>query len=51
MANYNNSTYIQKAIESVLNQIYSNWELVIVDDCSTDNSIEKIKLYLIEKKY
>jgi len=50
MANYNNSTYIQEAIESVLNQTYSNWELVIVDDCSTDNSIEKIKFYLIDKR-
>ena len=50
MANYNNSKYIQEAIESVLNQTYSNWELVIVDDCSTDNSIEKIKLYLIDKR-
>ena len=47
--NYNYSRFIDKSIESVLNQTYENIELIIIDDFSTDDSIEKIKLY--EKKY
>ena len=42
--NYNASKYIAATIESVQNQTYKNWELLIVDDCSTDNSIEIIKV-------
>lgn len=50
MANYNNSKYISEAIQSVLNQTFLDWELVIVDDHSTDNSIDIIKPYLIDKR-
>ena len=50
MANYNNEKYIQEAIRSVISQIYSNWELIIVDDASTDNSIEKITPFLDDKR-
>jgi len=39
MPNYNGAKYIGKAIHSVFSQNYSNWELLIVDDCSTDSSI------------
>lgn len=42
---YNSSQYIKKAIESVLNQTYKDIELIIVDDCSTDNTIEIISKY------
>lgn len=45
MPNYNSGKYISQAIESVLNQTYENVELIIVDDCSTDNSIEIIKSF------
>ena len=40
IANYNNGNYIKEAIESVFAQDYSNWEIIIVDDASTDNSRE-----------
>lgn len=45
MANYNNARYIEEAIESIVAQVYSNWEIVIVDDGSTDNSLEILKKY------
>lgn len=40
---YNKEEYINRAIESVLNQEYKNFELIIVDDGSTDKSLDKIK--------
>ena len=46
MPSYNTALYIEETIQSVLNQTYPNWELIIVDDCSTDNTdevLEKIK--------
>lgn len=46
MPSYNTALYIEETIQSVLNQTYPNWELIIVDDCSNDNTdevLEKIK--------
>ncbi|MBR1943590.1 glycosyltransferase [bacterium] len=42
---YNYSEYISQTIESVLAQTFSDWELIIVDDASTDNSVDIIKKY------
>ena len=42
---YNGEKYIQEAINSIINQTYSNWELVIVDDGSTDNTASIIKKF------
>lgn len=43
--NYNNGDWINKTIESVINQTYDTWEMYIIDDMSNDNSIEVIKQY------
>ena len=42
---YNSANFIQKTIESVINQSYSNWELLCVNDMSTDNTLEILNQY------
>jgi len=59
MPNYNGGKYLNASINSVINQSHTNWELIIVDDCSTDNSSSiikqfsnidsRIKLYVLEQ--
>ena len=43
IANYNNGRFLQEAIDSVLAQTYTNWEIILVDDASIDNSLELYK--------
>lgn len=46
VANYNRGKFIREMIESIIRQTYANLELVIVDDGSTDNSVEVIKQFV-----
>ena len=48
MPSYNTADYIVESIQSVLEQSYTDWELIVVDDCSTDNTDEVIKPYLTD---
>lgn len=50
MPSYNNAEYIADAIESVIGQSYPFWELIIVDDCSSDNTERVIKTYLGDRR-
>lgn len=43
MPNYNGHRFVEQAIDSVLNQTYPNFELLVVDDCSKDNSLQLIQ--------
>lgn len=45
MTAYNREKYISKAIESVLASTYQNWELIILDDCSSDKTVELCRGY------
>jgi glycosyltransferase involved in cell wall biosynthesis len=45
ITSYNRENFIAESISSVLNQTYENFELIIVDDCSSDNTYEIIKSY------
>lgn len=42
---YNGSDYVEECIKSILNQTFQNFELIISDDCSTDNSLEVLEKY------
>lgn len=43
---YNCGKFIEKTIKSVQQQTYNNWEMIIVDDCSTDGTKETVKQYM-----
>lgn len=43
--NYNHARFLDQRLQSVLNQTYQNFEVIILDDCSTDNSLEVIEKY------
>lgn len=50
MPSYNTADYIAESIDSVIAQTHSNWELIIVDDCSDDNTEDVVKRYLCDAR-
>jgi glycosyltransferase involved in cell wall biosynthesis len=50
MASYNNSLFLVDCLKSIYDQTYSNWEIIFVDDCSKDNSLQIINDYAAKDK-
>lgn len=50
MPSYNTADFIAETIRSVLSQTYENWELIIVDDCSTDNTDDIVAEFLSDDR-
>lgn len=50
MPSYNTDSFIEESIQSVLAQSYKDWELIIVDDCSPDNTDDVVKPYLSDER-
>lgn len=48
---YNSQEFIRQTINSILDQSYKNWELILIDDASTDNSVEVINDYTSKHSY
>jgi teichuronic acid biosynthesis glycosyltransferase TuaG len=44
---YNSSKYLQDTIKSIISQTYENWELIITNDCSTDETVAIIKTHIL----
>lgn len=49
MPSYNTEDYIKYSIMSVINQTYKNWELIIIDDCSNDDTDKVVSLFCDER--
>ncbi|WP_212735942.1 glycosyltransferase family 2 protein, partial [Escherichia coli] len=45
MPTYNNEKYIKSAIDDIMNQTYQYWELIIINDGSTDNTCQILSEY------
>lgn len=50
MPSYNTASYVKDSVQSVFDQTYPNWELIIVDDCSPDNTDEIVAPLLSDKR-
>ena len=50
MPSFNTARFLPETLQSVLDQTYENWELIIVDDCSSDDTDEVIKPYLKDER-
>ena len=51
MPAYNASQYIEATIASVLRQTEPDWELIVVDDCSTDDTRDKVSAFEIGRAH
>ena len=47
---YNRADLISETIKSIINQSYKDWELILVDDGSTDNTLEVVETYLKDER-
>ena len=45
LAAFNEEDNISSAIESIINQTYQSWEMILVDDCSSDSTLEVMNHY------
>jgi glycosyltransferase involved in cell wall biosynthesis len=48
--NYNYARYLPQCLDSILSQTFTNFEIILVNDCSTDNSLEVIERYLADER-
>jgi teichuronic acid biosynthesis glycosyltransferase TuaG len=46
---YNSEEFIAETIQSVQNQTHENWEMIIVDDCSSDNTVAIIEMFIVKE--
>ena len=51
VVNYNNSKYLVRCLDSLIKQTYKNFEIILVDDQSIDNSIDIAKKFFIKTKF
>ena len=49
VTNFNNSKYIGECLQSIIDQTNTNWSCLVIDDASTDNSVEIIRSYVNDK--
>lgn len=50
MCTYNGAKYIREQLDSIINQTYPIFEIIIQDDCSTDETVEIIREYIESNK-
>ena len=50
LPNYNSNLFLKATINSIINQSYDNWQLIIVDDCSNKKTKSILKTFLNNKK-
>ena len=50
MSVYNGEAYLAEAVESIINQTFKNWELIVINDCSTDSTAEILSSFALKDK-
>ncbi|MCM3290433.1 glycosyltransferase [Paenibacillus sp. MER 180] len=48
--NYNRAAYLQECLNGILQQTYTNWEIILIDDGSTDDSIQQTQAWLLDNR-